>query len=109
MARPMALSSFYKNKRDVFTGWLGYTLAWTWRTFPQINNGQPFPPTYDRRNDLDLVGTYHLNDRWTFGATFTYGTGQAYTQINALAPDAGKRNPRDSYRWQHECAALAAL
>ena len=31
--------------------------------------------------------TYHASDRWTFGATFTYGTGQAYTQITALAPD----------------------
>ncbi len=79
---------FLQKQAGRFTGWLGYTLAWTWRTFPQINNGQPFSPTYDRRNDLDLVGTYHLNDRWTFGATFTYGTGQAYTQITALAPDA---------------------
>ncbi len=79
---------FLQKQVGRFTGWLGYTLAWVWETFPQINNGQPFPPTYDRRNDLDIVGTYHLNDRWTVGATFTYGTGQAYTQITALAPDA---------------------
>ncbi len=79
---------FLQKQMGRLTGWLGYTLAWTWRTFPQINNGQPFPPTYDRRNDFDLVATYHLNDRWTIGATFTYGTGQAYTQITALAPDA---------------------
>ena len=79
---------FLQKQVGKLTGWLGYTLAWTWRTFPQINNGQPFPPTYDRRNDFDLVATYHLNDRWTIGATFTYGTGQAYTQITALAPDA---------------------
>ncbi len=79
---------FLQKQVGRITGWIGYTLAWTWRTFPQIDNGQPFPPTYDRRNDFDLVATYHLNDRWTIGATFTYGTGQAYTQITALAPNA---------------------
>ncbi len=78
---------FLQKQIGRLTGWLGYTLAWTWRTFPDINNGQPFPPTYDRRNDFDLVATYHLNDRWTLGATFTYGTGQAYTQITALEPN----------------------
>ena len=85
---------FLQKQEGRFTGWLGYTLAWTWRTFPDINNGTEFPPTYDRRNDFDLVLTYHANDRWTFGANYTYGTGQAYTQITALAPNAedGGRN-----------------
>jgi hypothetical protein len=78
---------FLQKQVGRLTGWLGYTLAWTWRTFPDINNGQQFPPTYDRRNDFDLVATYHLNDRWTIGGTFTYGTGQAYTQITALEPN----------------------
>jgi len=78
---------FLQKQVGRLTGWLGYTLAWTWRTFPDINNGNPFPPTYDRRNDFDLVATYVLNDRWTLGMTFTYGTGQAYTQITALAPN----------------------
>ena len=78
---------FLQKQIGRLTGWLGYTLAWTWRTFPDINNGQPFPPTYDRRNNFDLVATYHLNDRWTLGGTFTYGTGQAYTQITALEPN----------------------
>ena len=79
---------FLQKQIGKLTGWIGYTLAWTWRTFPDINNGASFPPTYDRRNDLDIVASYQLNDRWTFGMTFTYGTGQAYTQITALAPDA---------------------
>src|SRR5581483_605957 len=78
---------FLQKQVGRLTGWLGYTLAWTWRTFPDINNGTPFPPTYDRRNDFDLVAMYHVNDRWTLGAAFTYETGQAYTQITALEPD----------------------
>ncbi|MDP4199122.1 MAG: TonB-dependent receptor [Bacteroidota bacterium] len=83
---------FLQKQVGRITGWLGYTLAWTRRTFPDINNGNAFPPTYDRRNNFDLVMTYHANDRWTLGATFTYGTGQAYTQITALAPNAEDPN-----------------
>ncbi len=83
---------FLQKQVGRLTGWLGYTLAWTWRTFPDINNGAEFPPTYDRRHDFDLVLTYHLSDRWAIGGTFTYGTGQAYTQITALAPNAEDPN-----------------
>jgi hypothetical protein len=83
---------FLQKQAGRFTGWIGYTLAWTWRTFPAINNGNRFAPTYDRRNDLNLVASYQLNDRWTLGGTFTYGTGQAYTQIAAFAPDV--ENPQ---------------
>src|SRR5438067_2201790 len=78
---------FLQKQAGRFTGWIGYTLAWTWRTFPDLNNGNRYPPTHDRRNDFNVVVTYHANDRWTLGGTFTYGTGQAYTQIAALAPN----------------------
>ncbi|MEI8135080.1 MAG: TonB-dependent receptor [bacterium] len=78
---------FLQKQVGRLTGWFGYTLAWTWRTFPDINQGKEYPPTYDRRNDFNLVLTYMLNDRWTLGTTATYGTGQAYTQITALAPN----------------------
>ena len=61
------------------TGWLGYTLSWTWRTFPELNFGKPFPPRYDRRHDISVVLAYKLDDRWEFGATWVYQTGQAYT------------------------------
>ncbi|MFI5263417.1 MAG: TonB-dependent receptor domain-containing protein [Candidatus Kapaibacterium sp.] len=76
---------FFLQKRvGDWTGWLGYTLAYTRRSFPDINNGITFPPIYDRRNDLNLVATYRINDRWTVGTTFVYATGQSYSQTTAL-------------------------
>jgi hypothetical protein len=33
----------------------------------------------DRRHDVSVVAGYELNDRWTFGGTFVYSTGQAAT------------------------------
>lgn len=71
-------AEFLVNKvRGKFTGWLGYTLSWTWRRFPQLNEGKKYPARFDRRHDLSLVGTYEKSPRWRFGAVFVYGTGNA--------------------------------
>ncbi|HEU0110407.1 MAG TPA: TonB-dependent receptor [Flavisolibacter sp.] len=71
-------SEFFVNKmRGRLTGWVGYTLSWTWREFPQLNSGMKYPAKYDRRNDLSVVGTYELNNKWKLGAVFIYATGNA--------------------------------
>lgn len=71
-------SEFFINKvRGKFTGWIGYTLSWTWRKFSDLNAGVKYPAKYDRRHDLSVVGTYELNKKWKFGAVFVYGTGNA--------------------------------
>lgn len=62
-----------------FTGWVGYTLSWTWRRFPDLNEGLKYPTRYDRRHDLSVVTNYELNRKWKFGAVFVYGTGNAIT------------------------------
>ena len=70
---------FLKRRLGKFTGWTGYTWSKTMRRFAEVNNGDPFPSRWDRRHDLSVVAGYELNDRWTFGATFVYSTGQATT------------------------------
>lgn len=62
-----------------FTGWVGYTLSWTWRRFPDLNEGLKYPTRYDRRHDLSVVTNYELNRKWKFGAVLVYGTGNAIT------------------------------
>lgn len=70
----------FLNKRiGEFTGWIGYTLSWTSRTFPELNRGRTFYPRYDRRHDVSVVVTYKLGESWELGATWVYGTGQAYS------------------------------
>lgn len=68
---------FINKVRGKFTGWIGYTLSWTWREFPEINKGVKYPARYDRRHDLSIVGTYELNKKWKLGGVFVYGTGNA--------------------------------
>jgi hypothetical protein len=69
-------------RRDVgaVTGWIGYTIGWTRREFPELNDGEEFPPKYDRRHDLSVVGEYRRG-KWRYGAAFVYATGQAFTPV----------------------------
>jgi hypothetical protein len=61
------------------TGWVGYTLSWTWRRFADLNEGEKYPTKYDRRHDMSIVANYEASKKWKFGAVFVYGTGNAIT------------------------------
>jgi hypothetical protein len=62
-----------------FTGWVGYTLSWTWRKFALLNEGLKYPSKFDRRHDLSVVANYEAGKKWRLGAVFVYGTGNAFT------------------------------
>jgi hypothetical protein len=70
---------FVKKQRGRLNGWAGYTWSRTMRQFDAINGGREFPSRWDRRHDVSLVLSYDLNERWNFGGTFVYATGQAVT------------------------------
>ena len=88
---------FFLNKRlGNFTGWVGYTLAWTKRYFSDLNRGEPFYPRYDRRHDISVVLGYEVNPSLNFGATWTYGTGQAYSLPISQYQITGFNSPHDN-------------
>jgi hypothetical protein len=70
---------FIKKSRGKLNGWLGYTLSYTNRNFPDLNLGRTFPAKYDRRHDVSLVMVYDHSKKWTFGLTWVYATGDALT------------------------------
>lgn len=70
---------FIHKTKGKFTGWIGYTLAWSWRQFPDLNNGERFPAKYDRRHDLSVVASYQINPKLTASAVFVYASGNAIT------------------------------
>lgn len=71
-------SELFINKvKGRLTGWVGYTLSWTWRRFPALNEGGKYPSKYDRRHDLSIVGIYELSPKWKLSSTFVFGTGNA--------------------------------
>jgi hypothetical protein len=71
-------NEIYLEKREGrTTGWIGYTLSWTYRKFGDINNGRPFFPRYDRRHDISAVIIHEFSRRLSFTTTWVYGTGNA--------------------------------
>ncbi len=90
---------FLKKSKGKFTGWVGYTLSWTWRQFPEINFGEKYLAKYDRRHDASVVLTYDANKQWNFGMVWVYGSGNRGTLPNgfflyegSLSNDYGLRN-----------------
>lgn len=61
------------------TGWVGYTLSWSYRQFDDINQGRRFPTRHDRRHDLSVVVLHELSKRINLTGAFVYGTGNAYS------------------------------
>lgn len=70
---------FFQKKVGKFTGWVGYTLSWTWLTFTDLNFGKRYPARYDRRHDISVVGIYKVNDHISLSTVWVYGTGNAIT------------------------------
>ncbi|MBT1697891.1 carboxypeptidase-like regulatory domain-containing protein [Fulvivirgaceae bacterium PWU4] len=68
---------FLQKKTGKVSGWVGYTLSWTNRTFANLNNGKTFPYKYDRRHDVEVALTYSWKENKDLALTWVYGTGTA--------------------------------
>ena len=79
IGRSYGLEVFIKKRTGKFTGWIGYTLGKTEKQFDQINNGEWYSARQDRRHDISIVGSYHINEKWTLSANWIYYTGDAVT------------------------------
>lgn len=89
---------FFLNKRmGDLTGWIGYTLSWTTRTFSELNGGKEFFARYDRRHDASVTLSYKLSRSIDLGVSWVYGTGFAYTmptgQFSFGGTDPGYNDP----------------
>lgn len=73
------IEAYVEKKKGKTTGWIGYTLAWSWRQFDKINYGIPFHPRYDRRHDISIVIMHALTKRISLSGTWIYGTGNYAT------------------------------
>ena len=75
---------FIRKNRGKWTGWLAYTLAYTWQQFDSLNQGQTFPFAYDRRHMLDISLAYNISSHWKVAANFLLASGRAFS----LSPDS---------------------
>jgi hypothetical protein len=78
-------AEFFLNKtKGRWTGWLAYTLSWTYRNFPKLNLGDPYLAKYDQRHNLSLTSSYEVSKKWTASAVFVFGSGNRVTLPTSL-------------------------
>jgi hypothetical protein len=64
--------------------WIAYSLAWVTR-----NNGvQEYNPSFDRRHNLNVIGTYSFGKdlTWEASARWNMGTGFPFTRTQGFYP-----------------------
>jgi hypothetical protein len=79
-----------QKKTGRTTGWIAYTLNWSWREFEAFNGGRPYPFKYDRRHDLAVVLTHQLNRRIALSANWVYSSGIALSLPDQKIPVTGE-------------------
>ncbi len=92
---------FAKKSFGKLTGWASYTLSKTTQQFPEINFGNPFPSSFDRRHNLALVGTYELTKNWTLSADFVLTSGRPYTLPAGKITVYGDGSLYDNYYYDY--------
>lgn len=81
-----------QKEKGKWSGWIGYTLSWTYVQFDSVNFGKKFFPRYDRRHDISIVNIYKFNDHVKLSCTWVYGTGNAIT-LPVAQYDAAPHSP----------------
>lgn len=75
------LEMLVKKESGRFTGWISYNLAWSWRQFDDLNNGEWFHARYDRRHNGAIVAQHTLGKRWAASFVWEYISGSRFTPI----------------------------
>jgi hypothetical protein len=96
------VEALLQKRLGALSGWLGYTLSWTRRSFPELNNGLAFYPTHDRRHDISVFLSYRAGRNWVLGATWEYASGQPYssptgTYLHPILPGVPPSGPSLDY------------
>jgi hypothetical protein len=70
-----------RKEAGKFTGWISYTLSWSWRKFSEINDGNWFHARYDRRHNGAIVAQYAFGKRWAGSLVWEFISGSRFTPI----------------------------
>ena len=68
-----------QKKKGNYTGWVTYTLGSVRYEYEAFNEGAQFPALHDQLHEFKMVHSYETG-RWNLSATFTFGSGNPYTE-----------------------------
>jgi len=71
---------FLQKSSGRFTGFVGYTLSYTKRNFPELNNQEWFWAKYDRRHDISISANYEIiRNKLSVSAVWVFASGNSMT------------------------------
>jgi len=60
-------------------GWVSYTLSKSMRQIEGINQNNWYRSPYDKPNNISTLATYDFSKKWSFSASWVYGSGTPVT------------------------------
>ena len=78
IGRNYGMETIFRKKQGPFTGWLGYSLSWARREFEDINAGDPFSASMDRRHHIKMHWNLHAGPVIIAG-NIVVGTGSPFS------------------------------
>jgi len=78
-AKAYGLELFVKKNSGRLNGWISYTLSKVTRTIAEINNGNPYPTTYDKPHNINVIANYEFSKRVILSGNWVYATGAPIT------------------------------
>lgn len=91
VARGIEIQGFYKND-DFGSFTLNYTFSRSMIRFPSLINNTYFPSFADRPHSININYNYQMSKNWSFGATWTYFSGNVMTIPDVVYPSLGTSN-----------------
>jgi hypothetical protein len=86
------LEFLIRKQTGRFTGWISYSLSWSWRKYDDLDKGEWFRARYDRRHNGAIVAQHSIGKRWMASVVWEYISGARFTpvvgQYMVLAPNA---------------------
>ncbi|MDR2146667.1 MAG: TonB-dependent receptor [Tannerella sp.] len=73
------LELMLRKTSGAFNGWISYTLSKSMRKIESINNGNWYRSPYDKPHNISTLASYEFSPRWTFSASWVYGSGTPVT------------------------------
>jgi hypothetical protein len=104
-ARSYGMELLVRKNTGNFKGWVSYTLSRAEQKTPGrtpdepgIANGDWYLSGYDKMHNLNAVGSYDLNPKWSFSANFSLQSGQPTTYPNGYYEFGGINVPNYTLR-----------
>ncbi|MWB94104.1 TonB-dependent receptor [Flavobacterium sp. GA093] len=104
-ARSYGMELLFRKNSGNFTGWVAYTLSRAEQKTPGrtpeepgIANGDWYLSGYDKLHNLNIVGSYEYNPKWSFNANFSLQSGQPVTYANQYYEFGNIKVPNFSLR-----------